>query len=260
MNLIIAASIVASLLIVFLAYILPLEQNQRLLLGIFDLAVVITLAVDYYFRLSASPNKRNFMLRQWYELPAMIPIIVFAYVDTSSVFQFIRFLALFRIVRLYRILYLLKGNGGELVAFAGISGMSIIFGAFAIYIAEAGMPDSAINNMYDAMWWSVETITTVAYGDYIPITPLGRIIATFMMFAAIAFLWTFIGILGNMIITRRVKKQKQEEDSDRVLDKTKEFIKDKINVVEKLDQEDLEILIRIIRSLNEKNGKISRQQ
>lgn len=63
-----------------------------------------------------------------------------------------------------------------------------------------------------------------------------------------------------MIITRRVKKQKQEEDSDRVLDKTKEFIKDKINVVEKLDQEDLEILIRIIRSLNEKNGKISRQQ
>jgi hypothetical protein len=54
--------------------------------------------------------------------------------------------------------------GGELVAFAGISGMSIIFGAFAIFIAEEGMPDSAINNMYDALWWSVETITTVAYG------------------------------------------------------------------------------------------------
>ncbi|HKG86907.1 MAG TPA: hypothetical protein VKA95_01170, partial [Nitrososphaeraceae archaeon] len=68
------------------------------------------------------------------------------------------------------------------------------------------------------------------------------------------FLWTFIGLLGNMIITRRVKKQKQEEEEkdngDQVLDKTKEFIKDKINVVEKLDQEDLEILIKIIRSLN----------
>ena len=161
---IIAASIVASLMIMFLAYLLPLEQNQRLLLGIFDLAVVIILAVDYYSRLSASPNKRNFLLRQWDELPAMIPIIVFAFIDTSSVLQFIRFLTIFRIVRLYRILYLLKGMGGELVAFAGISGMSIIFGAFAIFIAEEGMPDSAINNMYDALWWSVETITTVTYG------------------------------------------------------------------------------------------------
>jgi voltage-gated potassium channel len=199
-------------MIMFLAYLLPLEQNQRLLLGIFDLAVVIILAVDYYSRLSASPNKRNFLLRQWDELPAMIPIIVFAFIDTSSVLQFIRFLTIFRIVRLYRILYLLKGMGGELVAFAGISGMSIIFGAFAIFIAEEGMPDSAINNMYDALWWSVETITTVAYGDYVPVTPLGKTIASFMMFAAIAFLWTFIRLLGNMIITRRVKKQKQEEE------------------------------------------------
>jgi hypothetical protein len=44
-----------------------------------------------------------------------------------------------------------------------------------------------------------------------------------------------------------VKKQKQEEEKDngdQVLDKTKEFIKDKINVVEKLDQEDLEILTK----------------
>jgi voltage-gated potassium channel len=90
--------------------------------------------------------------------------------------------------------------------------MSIIFGAFAIFIAEEGMPDSAINNMYDALWWSVETITTVAYGDYVPVTPLGKTIASFMMFAAIAFLWTFIRLLGNMIITRRVKKQKQEEE------------------------------------------------
>ena len=70
-----------------------------------------------------------------------------------------------------------------------------------------------------------------------------------MMFAAIAFLWTFIRLLGNMIITRRVKKKKtrrrrRKYNGDQVLDKTKEFIKDKINVVEKLDQEDLEILTK----------------
>ena len=45
-------------------------------------------------------------------------------------------------------------------------------------------------------------------GDYVPVTPLGKTIASFMMFAAIVFLWTFIRLLGNMIITRRVKKQK----------------------------------------------------
>jgi hypothetical protein len=43
---------------------------------------------------------------------------------------------------------------------------------------------------------------------------------------------------------QKTRRRRRKYNGDQVLDKTKEFIKDKINVVEKLDQEDLEILTK----------------
>jgi voltage-gated potassium channel len=86
--------------------------------------------------------------------------------------------------------------------------ISIIFGALAIYLAEAGKPDANITSLYDAFWWSIETITTVAYGEYYPVTGLGRLIASIMMFAAIGFVWTVVGIIGSNLVARKIKENK----------------------------------------------------
>ena len=60
------------------------------------------------------------------------------------------------------------------------------------------------------MWWSIETITTVAYGEYYPITLIGRIIAYVMMFPTIAFLWTLVGLVGSRSVTKRITKKEEE--------------------------------------------------
>ncbi|MDW0267624.1 MAG: potassium channel family protein [Nitrososphaeraceae archaeon] len=80
-----------------------------------------------------------------------------------------------------------------------------IFGAFSIYLAESPNPDASIHNLYDAFWWAVETITTVAYGEYYPVTFLGRIIAGVLMFAAIGILWTVVALITSKFVERRVK-------------------------------------------------------
>ena len=108
------------------------------------------------------------------------------------------------------------------------------------------------------MWWSIETITTVAYGEYYPITSAGRIIASVMMFAAIAFLWTLVGLVGSRFVAKRITKKVEESRSSNnnhlpsttLVDETKTMIKNKIDDIENLGEEDLEALVTIIRSLN----------
>jgi voltage-gated potassium channel len=256
-NLAFAVSIVASLLIVFVEYLFPLGFEQRLILDTFDLIIVILLGLDFYARLSRTSEKKlHFLLKHWFEIPAMIPLIVLLAIDPSSNLQYLRFLALFRLFRLYQILSLLKGKGGELIILAGVSGISIIFGGFAVVIAELNNSASNIKNLSDGVWWAIATITTVGYGDYYPVTPLGKIIASFVMFIGLAFLTSFAGLLSSTLIAGKMK-QKDNYSTGRkiILNETKEFIRNRVNEIERLDKEDLETLINVMKALNEKGMK-----
>ena len=75
-------------------------------------------------------------------------------------------------------------RGSEVLLLCSLAAVTVVFGTIGIYIAESPNPDASIHNLYDAFWWSVETITTVAYGEYYPVTALGRLISGVLMFAA----------------------------------------------------------------------------
>jgi voltage-gated potassium channel len=142
LRIIVSSLIIASVLVVFIDLLFPLTENQRMVLRIFDLAVVVILGLDFVVRLKFSINKSRFILRHLYEFPAMIPLFITGTVDSSSLLSYIRLIALFRVVRLYNIMSYIDGN--EFVILASMSAVSILFGGFAIYIVEAGHPDASI--------------------------------------------------------------------------------------------------------------------
>jgi voltage-gated potassium channel len=215
---------------------------------IFDSIVTFILIADFVFRLNSSENKLKFIISHWYEIPAMIPLIVYGTVDSTTFVQdtigTARYFALFRLGRLYNLVFMIRGS--EIILLSAAAIVTIVFGSLGIYIAESPNPEASIHSLYDAFWWVIETITTVAYGEYYPITFTGRIIAGVLMFAAIGILWTVVALITAKLVERRVK-----QPSSGIIQDTKDMIKDKIDVVEKLDGKELEELIRLIRGLNQ---------
>ncbi len=93
-----------------------------------------------------------------------------------------------------------------LFAAAGI----IVIGSIVMYLVESPHPDSQINSMLDAVWWTVATSTTVGYGDIIPVTETGKIIAIFYMFFGIGMLGLCISVLGTSFYKKRFEKEEKE--------------------------------------------------
>lgn len=127
----------------------------------------------------------------------------------------------------------------------------IILGAITEYLAEYNYPGANITNLGDALWWSATTMTTVGYGDYTPITPLGRIVAVIVMFAGIGIVVTLVGIISQNRVQRMQERLKPKaEGKARVLAyETKTTIKDKIEGIEKLTEEDFDGLVIMMKSL-----------
>ena len=56
------------------------------------------------------------------------------------------------------------------------------------------------------MWWDYVTITTVGYGDYYPVTPLGRLIGILLMTAGVGLFGTLSGFLANTFLSPRKRR------------------------------------------------------
>jgi len=131
-----------------------------------------------------------------------------------------------------------------LFAAAGI----VTVGSFVIFSVESQHPDSQINSMLDAVWWTVDTATTVGYGDIVPVTNTGKIIAIFFMFFGISVLALFLSVLGTQFYKRRFEKEETE------ISHAQKLILDRMNDLEKNQKElqkDLKDLIDELK--NKKN-------
>ena len=117
-----------------------------------------------------------------------------------------------------------------------LTALVIILGGIAVYLAEHKHPGANITTLGDALWWSVITITTVGYGDYTPITTIGRLIGVIVMFSGIGIAVTLVTVISQNRVQHMQKRLKSKtEGKGRVLtDETKTTIKDKIEGIEKL--------------------------
>lgn len=78
---------------------------------------------------------------------------------------------------------------------------------YAIVIFEKGDPDANIKTIYDVLWYTVVTLTTVGYGDFYPVTPVGKILGLFIILSSLGLLGYLIGSVTNKIRDYMEKKK-----------------------------------------------------
>lgn len=91
---------------------------------------------------------------------------------------------------------------GRVIVFTACGTVLLVYAAaLAMLDAERDHNDE-INNFGDALWWSFTTVTTVGYGDTVPRTVVGRLIAVALMVAGVSLLAVVTATLASWIVER----------------------------------------------------------
>jgi voltage-gated potassium channel len=86
--------------------------------------------------------------------------------------------------------------------------MFLIMGAGAL-VVEVLSPNS-FQSLGDALWWSATTVTTIGYGDVVPATSGGRVIAVFVMFASVATVSFTTAVVTAMFVAYNQRRLGQD--------------------------------------------------
>lgn len=151
------------------------------------LAIWLTFIVDYLVRLRLAANRGRFVLGSLPDLiaallPALRPVVQLRYLSSIPFFrartgtaQRLRiaiFAVAFTVIFLYTI-------------------------ALAVFVAERFARGAVITTFGDSLWWACVTMFTVGYGDYYPVTPIGRIWAVVLMVGGVAI----IGVASAIVVS-----------------------------------------------------------
>jgi voltage-gated potassium channel len=119
----------------------------------------------------------------------------------------LRFVLVFRMVRFFKIaryspamrslLDVLYTERRALFGCLVIAIGSSVVAASLMHLAEGKVQPDKLGTIPDALWWAIVTIGTIGYGDVVPVTALGKLIATGTIFAGLVMMALPVGIIAN---------------------------------------------------------------
>ena len=74
---------------------------------------------------------------------------------------------------------------------------SALVAASLMHLAEGDVQPDKLGTIPDAFWWAIVTIGTIGYGDVVPVTPLGKLIATGTIFTGLVMMALPVGIIAT---------------------------------------------------------------
>jgi voltage-gated potassium channel len=109
-------------------------------------------------------------------------------------------------------------ESGPLLSVLVIFLMVLFLASVAEHFLERDYQPSSFGSVPAALWWAVATLTTTGYGDVVPVTPLGRMVAAAVMICGLGVfgLWTGILATGFAAETRRDNFLKSWESVSKV--------------------------------------------
>lgn len=123
-------------------------------------------------------------------LSTVIPLIV----ADAAVLRLLRLMRVLAVMKFGRFSYAItelwhaiSDRIDDLIITAAVAFVLVLFGATALYIIEGPIQPEAFGSIPRALYWATITLTTVGYGDVVPVTALGKVFAAGLALSGIAF-------------------------------------------------------------------------
>jgi voltage-gated potassium channel len=143
-------------------------------------------------------------------------VTVAALVPAMRGLRILRLLRLIRTAELFRYSRPFGGLGRAfrenslLFTFAlAVLGVTVVLGGSTLTLVERDL-NPTVDSLGDGIWWALVTVTTVGFGDIIPVTTLGRMIGGVLMIAGLLNLALFAGIVGNTLVGVVVRIRREQ--------------------------------------------------
>ena len=210
------ALVLVNVIAVVLESVPSIEARHRHLFLAIEVFSLIVFTVEYGLRLWTAVEHMPFADRSpwaarlaWARTPGAI-------VDLLAILPFylglflpvdLRALALFRLVRFFKLVRYSSGlsslteaiyaERSALMATLLILSGLVVTMATLMYLVEREVQPERLGTIPDAMWWAIVTLMTVGYGDVVPITAGGKVIASLTAVMGFAMLALPVGIIAT---------------------------------------------------------------
>ncbi|MBV7434429.1 potassium channel family protein [Cardiobacteriaceae bacterium TAE3-ERU3] len=218
-----------------------IESNRNIYLAYryyfdgFETFSLIVFSIEYLARIWSIPEKYPYYKpwkarSKWFisldsiiDLLAILPAMLYFFFPFDL--RFLRLLRLLRLLKLARyfaalriLLGVLRREKNAFKAVLLILIVVIIISASSMYVAEHRAQPDVFGTIYESMWWAVVSLTTVGYGDVVPVTAAGKVIGAIITILGIGMAALPAGILASGLADElRSRRQKIEQTFRKML-------------------------------------------
>ena len=213
--------ILANVVFIIIETVPDISAQYKLVFIYFEIFSVVIFTIEYLLRLwSCVENEvevrgsSKWNRLRWVASPlalidllAILPFYIFLLIPDSEVsllmlriFRGVRLLRIFKLTRyssaLNVLFSVLKREARVLAVTSFILAMVLVMASWGVYILERVEQPDVFGSIPSAMWWAVVTLTTVGYGDFVPLTPGGKLFAGLISLLGIGMMALPAGILA----------------------------------------------------------------
>jgi voltage-gated potassium channel len=210
------ALIIVNLAAVTLESVPDLAARHRMAFSIIEMLSLLIFSTEYVLRVWVAPEHPAYghltaRLAQWryviswsgiIDLIAVLPFwLAFALPADLKVLQALRILRFLKLARyspgMRSLLDALYAERRALVGCFLILMGATLLSATAMHLVEGRAQPERFGTIPDAMWWAIVTLGTIGYGDVVPVTVAGRLVAAATIFAGLLMIALPVGIVAT---------------------------------------------------------------
>ena len=240
-DLILLSLIIISVIGVILNSDSRIEEKYGNLLYITEWIFTILFTIEYILRVYSAKNQKKYIFSFMgiVDLLAIIPTyLMFIYPPIRYLLDIrvIRLIRIFRILKLsnyvkgaYTMQIALRSSRPKIIVFLLSVSIVVILVGTLMYIIEG--PENGFNNIANSIYWAVITLTTVGYGNIVPVTAMGKVLASCIMILGYAIIAVPTGIVSSELTKNRSSKKQ-----DKIIAKEEVILNKMKDLEEKIDK------------------------